>query len=206
MVVPTQSERTASTRGRILAAARSLFVADGYETTTIADVLEAATVSKGALYHHFESKRAIAEAVFSDASLGAIVAASRRAIEVSDPMEALVQGCLHWLDEVSEASVATVMFDVGPTALGWERCRQIEAPNSLQAIQLGIARAAEAGDFSPTRTEIAAHTINAVLAELAWLSVRSDVANISEGDAETVVRATVGALARIDFEPPRAPR
>lgn len=204
--MPTQAERTAATRGRVLEAARSLFVADGYEATTIADVLEAAAVSKGALYHHFESKRAIAEAVFSQASRAAIVAASRRAIEVSDPVEALVQGCLHWLDEVSEASVATVMFNVGPTALGWERCRQIEASNSLRALHLGIARVAETGDFSPSRIEIAAHTINAVLAELAWLTVRADVAVITEGDAEAVVRATVGALAQIDRPAPRTNR
>ena len=200
--MPTQAERSAATRSRVLEAARSLFVANGYDATTIADVLEAAAVSKGALYHHFESKRAIAEAMFFQASHESIGAASRRANGVSNPFEALIQGCLHWLDEVSEASVATVMFDVGPTALGWERCRQIEAPNSLRALQLGIKRAADAGHFSLTRAEIAAHVINAVLAELAWLTVRTDAAAIGKGDAEAVVRATVGALARIDRSAP----
>jgi hypothetical protein len=140
--------------------------------------------------------------VFFQASRNSIGAASRRANGVSNPLEALVQGCLHWLDEVSETSVATVMFDVGPTALGWERCRQIEAPNSLRALQLGIARAADAGHFSLTRAGIAAHVINAVLAELAWLAVRTDVAAIGKGDAEAVVRATVGALAQIDRSAP----
>lgn len=200
--VPTQAERSAATRSRVLEAARSLFVASGYDETTIADVIEAAAVSKGALYHHFESKRAIAEAVFFQASRDSIGAASRRASAVSNPFEALVQGCLYWLDEVSEASVATVMFELGPSALGWERCREIEAPNSLRALQLGIARAADAGHFSLTRAEIAAHVINAMLAELAWLTVRTDVAAIGEGDAEAVVRATVEALALLDRPAP----
>lgn len=196
--MPTQAERTAATRGRILESARALFVADGYDTTTIADVIDAASISKGALYHHFESKQSIAEAVFTQTSSGAIAAASRRAVEVTDPLEALVHGCLHWLDEVSEASVATIMFDVGPTALGWERCRELESTNSLRALQLGIARAVGAGVFAPERTDLAAHTINAVLAELAWLSVRSETAAIDDDDIGTVVRATVGALAKID--------
>ena len=79
---------------------------------------------------------------------------------------------------------------------------KIEAPNSLRALQLGIARAADAGHFSLTRAEIAAHVINAVLAELAWLTVRTDVAAIGEGDAEAVVRATVEALALLDRPAP----
>ncbi|MEL6890131.1 MAG: helix-turn-helix domain-containing protein [Actinomycetota bacterium] len=196
--MPTQAERTASTRSKILDAARSSFVSRGYDGTTIADVLDAAAVSKGALYHHFESKQAIAEAIFSDTSRHAITAASRRARDVSDPVETLVQGCLLWLEEVSEPSVAVVMFDIGPTALGWERCRQIEAANSIRALRLGIARAVEAGAFAAARADLAAHTINAVLGELAWLSVRSDGADVDDVATTAVVRAMIHALAQID--------
>ena len=152
--VPTQAERSAATRSRVLEAARSLFVASGYDETTIADVIEAAAVSKGALYHHFESKRAIVEAVFFQASRDSIGAASRRASVVSNPFEALVQGCLYWLDEVSEASVATVMFELGPTALGWERCREDRSAELATSAPTRHSRAADAGHFSLTRARL----------------------------------------------------
>jgi AcrR family transcriptional regulator len=52
-------------RRRILAAAIKCFASKGYAATTIADIEEAAGLSVGAggTYRHFESKRAILEAV-----------------------------------------------------------------------------------------------------------------------------------------------
>jgi AcrR family transcriptional regulator len=55
-----QSEHT---RERIVEAAARLFVRNGYIATSIADLAGAVEVTKGALYHHFESKEAIFFAV-----------------------------------------------------------------------------------------------------------------------------------------------
>lgn len=194
----TQAERTAATRGRILDAARALFADRGYDDTTVGDLLDAAGISKGALYHHFDSKDAVAETLFAEVSHDAILAASRHGAETDDPLDALVDAGLRWIDEVSEPSVAAVMFVLGPTALGWERCREIENANSLRVLRLGLGRAVDAGRFPAAHVDVAAHTINAVLAELAWLTVRPDEARVDRPDVAAVVRATVHALAEID--------
>jgi AcrR family transcriptional regulator len=55
------------TRRRILDAALACFLEDGYEQTTIARVRERAGTSNGALFHHFPSKEAIADALYLDA-------------------------------------------------------------------------------------------------------------------------------------------
>lgn len=52
----TQDERTANTTGRILAAARSLFLSRPYADVTTDLIARAAEVTKGGLYHHFPSK------------------------------------------------------------------------------------------------------------------------------------------------------
>jgi AcrR family transcriptional regulator len=52
------------TRERILQAALDSFLADGYERTTVAHIREGSGVSNGALFHHFASKEAVAEALF----------------------------------------------------------------------------------------------------------------------------------------------
>lgn len=52
-----------ATRQRILAAARDLVIANGYRATSVDAVLAAAGTSKGAFFHHFESKRALADAL-----------------------------------------------------------------------------------------------------------------------------------------------
>jgi len=55
------------TRRRILDAALARFLEDGYEQTTIARIRELSDTSNGALFHHFPSKEAIADALYLDA-------------------------------------------------------------------------------------------------------------------------------------------
>jgi AcrR family transcriptional regulator len=49
-------DRSEITRGRILQESFQLFLQKGYDTTGVAQICEAAQVSKGAFYHHFPSK------------------------------------------------------------------------------------------------------------------------------------------------------
>ena len=53
----------AQTRERILAAAADLVVERGFGATTINAVLEASSTTKGAFFHHFESKSALGRAL-----------------------------------------------------------------------------------------------------------------------------------------------
>lgn len=63
----TQQERAVRTRRTILESAAAIFDERGYEAATIADVLERARVTKGALYFHFPSKEALARGVLQEA-------------------------------------------------------------------------------------------------------------------------------------------
>ncbi|NUS71372.1 MAG: helix-turn-helix transcriptional regulator, partial [Ensifer adhaerens] len=56
-------ERSDTTRAAILDAARGLFVTRGYADTSTPDIVAAAGLSRGALYHHFEDKKALFRAV-----------------------------------------------------------------------------------------------------------------------------------------------
>jgi AcrR family transcriptional regulator len=51
--------RSAETRNHILEAATHLFSKNGYEATGVAEICQAAGVSKGAFYHHFPTKQAV---------------------------------------------------------------------------------------------------------------------------------------------------
>jgi AcrR family transcriptional regulator len=52
-------QRAEETRSRILDAAGELFAEYGYDATSVAGICAQAGVTKGAFYHHFESKQAV---------------------------------------------------------------------------------------------------------------------------------------------------
>jgi AcrR family transcriptional regulator len=57
----------ATVRTRILDSALACFIEAGYEQTTIARIRERSEVTNGALFHHFASKEAIADALYVEA-------------------------------------------------------------------------------------------------------------------------------------------
>lgn len=54
-----QQDRATQTKESILQAAEHLFAVYGYEATSVSMICDAAGVSKGAFYHHYETKQSI---------------------------------------------------------------------------------------------------------------------------------------------------
>lgn len=57
------SKAAKSTRSRIVSSAWKLFYMNGYDGTTIDDIVEAANVSKGSFYHYFEGKESLINSI-----------------------------------------------------------------------------------------------------------------------------------------------
>ena len=56
-------------RGRLLRAAAHLFLTRGYAQTTVRDLAREVGILSGSLFHHYDSKEAILEAVMTEVSL-----------------------------------------------------------------------------------------------------------------------------------------
>ncbi|NPV87634.1 MAG: TetR/AcrR family transcriptional regulator [Anaerolineae bacterium] len=59
-------QRSEETRTRILAAALDCFARYGYAASGVAEICQAAGVSKGAFYHHFAGKQALFQSLLGD--------------------------------------------------------------------------------------------------------------------------------------------
>ena len=53
------AKKTRNTRGRIVSAAWKLFYEQGYEDTTVEEIIEHSHTSKGSFYHYFDGKDAL---------------------------------------------------------------------------------------------------------------------------------------------------
>jgi AcrR family transcriptional regulator len=82
---PTQSERRAATRARIIAAATDLFAEQGIDGVSVDAVAAAAGRTSGAVYDHFGSKHGLLLALLDDWS-GALVAVMAAEFEISTDM------------------------------------------------------------------------------------------------------------------------
>jgi len=83
-----------SVRERVLAAAVELFARQGYDGTSVAEVIAAAGVAKGGFYHHFASKEALLYEVYGDLitrQLRAMDEIVGRRAPVADTVRALIE-------------------------------------------------------------------------------------------------------------------
>ena len=165
--MPTQEERREATRARILDAAHRLLHDEGVSGTTTRAVLDAAGVSRGAMYHHFASHEDLLAAVYEREASGAIERAMTRVRPSGSPLADLEAACLAWLDEVAKPRVARVLVIEGPRALGLERCREIESEYSMGRMRAGLAAARDAQEIHVLSLDLALRVLNAALTEAA---------------------------------------
>src|ERR1700720_1653158 len=91
------------TRSRILDAALTCFIESGYEQTTIARIRDRSGASNGALFHHFASKEAIADALYVDAMAsfqqGLWAVLRRRPRSARAAIRGSISHQLRWIEE-----------------------------------------------------------------------------------------------------------
>jgi AcrR family transcriptional regulator len=190
--VATQQERRSNTRSAILTSARTCFLAFGYDHTSVSQILEVAGVSRGAMYHHFASKQDVFAAVFMQTSADAVRQAAARASAKQSPLDALIAGCLAWLEVVSEPAITSILLVDGPNALGWERCRSLEEATSLGVMRASITAAVENGEMTVPSIDTTARLLNAVLAEAALNQRTTD--SRARADSAALIESMIRGL------------
>lgn len=163
----TQKQRSDATRQKLLEAFRASFLARGYEATTTQQILAETGLSKGALYHHFRSKREIIEALYAHESRAAIDRAVERIGQDPSPLARLKTSYLEWTRTVRAPDIAKILFEIGPSALGEQRSKQIEEEASNPPIKRLLESAIAAGEIAPPDTDLLIALLNALVAEAA---------------------------------------
>jgi AcrR family transcriptional regulator len=170
----TQAQRTAATREALIAAARRLFTERGYEEVGTEEVVRAAGVTRGALYHHFGDKASLLEAAYERIEAESTERVARVVLgsDLHSPLEAMKAGVEAFLDECAQPELRQVALHDAPAVLGWERWREIGAANGLGLIEASLTAAIEAGEIRPLPVKPLAHLLMGSLDEAAMLLAR----------------------------------
>jgi AcrR family transcriptional regulator len=113
----------AATHGRILAAARALFAARGFDAVATPELATAAGVAQGSLFHHFGSKRDLFIAVHDAVQLELIGRIDAAAAVEADPWRRFGAIWRAYLDATADEAIRRVLLLDGPRVIGLEALR-----------------------------------------------------------------------------------
>jgi AcrR family transcriptional regulator len=181
-----KAEQSAATRSALISAARELFAANGYARVGTEEIVRAAGVTRGALYHHFRGKADLFAAVYEDVerSLVERLAAAATA-SAQDPLGVLRAGASGFLDACEDPAVQQIALLDAPSVLGWERWREIGLRYGFGLVRGTLQEAMDAGQIERQPVDALAHLMLGAIDEGAMLIARA------HDDGQT--RAEVGA-------------
>ncbi len=145
MVKSRRSEHADLTRQAILEAAAAAFTEAGYEAASIDDIAATARVTKGAVYHHFQSKGGLFRAVLDDLEMKMLVRTSRVEAPADDPWAAMLARLSAFFDVCLEPAYRRIALEEGPVALGWAEWRALGGGVAQRSMEQGLAALMAAG-------------------------------------------------------------
>jgi AcrR family transcriptional regulator len=184
-----RADQSQATREALIAAAHGLFAEKGFAGVATEEIVRAAGVTRGALYHHFDGKRELFAAVYEDVERQLVerIAASAMA-SAGDPMEALQAGAEAFLDACEDPAVQRIALLDAPSVLGWERWREIGLRFGFGLVQATLQAAMEAGQIEAQPVSPLAHLLLGAIDEGAMLVARAS----DDGETRAQVGASVG--------------
>ncbi|MGT2441487.1 TetR/AcrR family transcriptional regulator [Ensifer adhaerens] len=179
-------ERSDTTRAAILDAARGLFVTSGYADTSTPDIVAAAGLTRGALYHHFEDKKALFRAVAEREAIAVATSIEQATSGDLSARQALKVGARAYFDAMREPGRIRLLLLDGPAVLGKLEMMAIDAANAQRTLEEGIAEAMAPATVSAERLSAMASLLSAAFDRAAL--------DIADGASSEVYAETIGTL------------
>ncbi len=189
-----QAERSRRTREALVQAGRELFAERGFGATATGEIVARAGVTRGALYHQFEDKRALFLAVFEAVERDLVERLAQVVAGESDAARMLEIGCNAFLDACAEPGVRRIALIDAPAVVGWQKWREVDARYGLGLLRGVLERAVEQGVLGAEHIDELSHLLLGALSEAALMVAHGgDGPRVREG-VDQSLRWLIGRL------------
>ena len=189
-----RDEYSEATRQALLAAARDLFAAQGYQATGIEAVARAARVTRGALYHHFKDKKDLFDAVVVGLQVEAATAVAQRARLEKERWARLRTGISAYLDTCLAPAFRRIVIADAPAVLGTARCREIDYEHTLGPMTMALEQLRADGALEFDDPNLLSRMLGAMIWEAAILLADAEHPKKVRGHADAAIMRVLDAF------------
>ena len=180
----------AATRALIIGKARKVFAKKGFADAGLAEIVTAAGVTTGAVYHHFGDKKGLFLAVAETVEGDILKAVMLAAVTKSGSWEQLLAAVDATLEICAEPDVQRIIFIDAPTVIGPAAWREIELKYAFGGMLQAFQRLIDEGVIRSGSADVLASILLGALIEAARAVARAGDKQAAMIDA----RATVARL------------
>jgi AcrR family transcriptional regulator len=184
------------TREVLESTARELFERRGFSAVSAEEIVAAAKVTRGALYHHYEGKEGLFEAVVEEAMRGLHDKIARAAGTSTDPIDAIKKGLHRFLELSAAPRTQKLLFVDAPAVMGWQRWRAMDQRYGLGLLTAAVKQAIAHGSIRSESTEVVAHLLLSASIEAVMLITNARDKRRVRHEAERALLRLVDALCR----------
>ena len=144
-----RKEYALATRRALVDSAARLFVERGFGGTSLEQVAVDARVTRGAVYHHFDNKQALFQAVLEDVDAQTMALIADRSADAESTWDSAIAGLDAFLDRCLDPTYQRICFEEGPGAMGfvaWWKHGEQHVAGLLKAV-LGALRDEQVIEF-----------------------------------------------------------
>jgi AcrR family transcriptional regulator len=191
-----QDLRSEATRHRLVVAARMMFAERGYAGVGTEQIVQAAGVTRGALYHQFRNKADLFAAVAetAQAEVAHRITSGAESDGTVDPMTALHAGVRRFLEACADPAVERILLLDGPAVLGWQAWRDLADRYGLGLLQHGLQAAMDSGAIAPQPLAPLAHVLIGALDECALFVARAADPAAARQQCTAILQQLLGGL------------
>ena len=181
------------TTATILKAATAVFVSDGYALTTIGKIARKGRVTSGAIYHHYEDKKDLFQAVAEQVTSQMVSAAASAVTAEKDPWKKLSAGVSAVLS-ASSAPEVKLAFLEAPMVLGLDTWRAIELKHTAPLLTEVLESLIASKQLSAAQAPLLGRLLRGVMVEAAMAIAESTNAREAQGHLSSMVDAMIMSL------------